>query len=45
MGRFLSYDNVQHNRLLVSLAHLFGLDTVQSYGKTDVGRGPLISFI
>jgi len=45
MGRFLSYDNVQHNRLLVSLAHLFGLDTVQSYGKTDVGSGPLTSFI
>jgi hypothetical protein len=44
MGRFLSYKDVQHNRLLVSLAQLLGPSSVQKYGPTDVGSGPLTGF-
>ena len=39
-GRYLQYDNVDHNRLLVSICQLMGVD-VDTFGKTDAGRGPL----
>jgi hypothetical protein len=41
MGRFLQYDVVQHNRLLVSLCHAMGMEEQQSFGDTDVGSGGL----
>jgi len=40
MGRYLQYDGVRHNRLLVSLCHAMGLDD-QSFGNTDGGSGGL----
>jgi hypothetical protein len=39
-GRYLQYENVDHNRLLVSICQLMGVN-VDTFGKTDVGRGPL----
>jgi len=39
-GRYLQYDGVDHNRLLVSLCQLMGVN-VDTFGKTDAGRGPL----
>ncbi len=40
-GRFLRYDNASHHRLLVSLAHAMGVDSIQSFGNTDPSTGPL----
>lgn len=40
-GRFLEYDDVEHNRLLVSIAHAMGLNEVTTVGDLDVGEGPL----
>ena len=41
-GRFLQFtDNTRHARLLVSVANLFGLNSVQKYGTTDTGSGPM----
>jgi len=45
MNRFLSYEGVQHNRLLVSLANIMGLEDVQSYGTTDLGKGGLSGLV
>ena len=39
-GRKLTYDNVQINRLLVSLCQLMGLSD-QTFGNLDNGSGPL----
>jgi hypothetical protein len=39
-GRFLQYDGVENNRLLVSILHALGID-VDSYGTSDSGSGPL----
>jgi hypothetical protein len=44
-GRYYDMDGVRHARLLVSLAHLFGLSAVETYGVTDTGRGPLSVFV
>ncbi len=41
MGRYLQYDNVPHNRLLVSLCHAMGLTDQQTFGNTDSGSGGL----
>ncbi|MEX1367525.1 MAG: DUF1552 domain-containing protein [Nannocystaceae bacterium] len=41
MGRYLQYDNVRHNRLLVSLCHAMGLDEQTTFGNTDGGSGGL----
>ncbi len=43
-GRYLSFGGLEHNRLLVSICHAFGLSDVQSFGSTDVGTGPLPGF-
>ncbi len=40
-GRVLRFDDVPHNRLLVSLCRLMGADDVQTYGDTDNGSGGL----
>jgi len=40
MGRYLQYDNVEHNRLLVSICNAMGLAD-QSFGSTDPGSGGL----
>lgn len=39
-GRFLQYDGVANNRLLVSVLNALGID-VSSYGELDDGSGPL----
>ncbi|MCH9688380.1 MAG: DUF1552 domain-containing protein [Deltaproteobacteria bacterium] len=41
MGRYLQYDRVPHNRLLVSLCHAMGLTEQQTFGDIDVGSGGL----
>jgi hypothetical protein len=41
MGRYLQYDAVRHNRLLVSLCHAMGMDEQQTFGDTDTGAGGL----
>jgi hypothetical protein len=48
-GRFLDYEangarGVIHNRLLVSLAHAFGMTDVTTFGNNDTGTGPLPRF-
>jgi hypothetical protein len=40
-GRFLYHDDVPHNRLLVSLGQIMGLDAMQSFGDADPGTGGL----
>ena len=41
-GRYLEYgEKLDHNRLLVSICHAFGLTQVDTFGNTDVGHGPL----
>jgi hypothetical protein len=45
MGRYLTYDGVPHNRLLVSLCQLLGLDGVTTFGTTDQGSGPLAGLV
>lgn len=40
-GRYLRYDNLEHNRLLVSLCRAMGLADVNSFGTTDTGSGGL----
>jgi hypothetical protein len=44
-GRFLEYDDVEHNRLLVSIAHAMGLPDVTTVGDLDVGEGPLAGVV
>lgn len=44
-GRYLTFDGVPHNRLLVSVCQLMGLDAVQTFGSTDQGVGPLSGFV
>ncbi|RYZ06752.1 MAG: DUF1552 domain-containing protein [Myxococcales bacterium] len=43
-GRYLQYDQVPHNRLLVSLAQLMGLPELTRFGGTDQGSGGLSGF-
>ncbi|MDX2020468.1 MAG: DUF1552 domain-containing protein [Deltaproteobacteria bacterium] len=40
MGRFMQFDNVIHNRLLVAALNAFGI-AADTFGKTDTGKGPL----
>lgn len=40
-GRFLDYEDVDHNRLLVSICRAMGLDDVDTFGNTDQGSGAL----
>lgn len=40
-GRYLRFDDVEHNRMLVSLAHHMGLDSMTTIGDGDEGEGPL----
>jgi hypothetical protein len=40
-GRVMQLANVDHSRLLVSMCNLMGLPNVQTFGKNDVGQGPL----
>jgi len=46
-GRYLQYpgNSTRHARLLVSIAQLFGLNSVQTYGTTDTGAGPLLGLV
>jgi hypothetical protein len=41
-GRFLDHaTRMAHNRLLVSMAHAMGVTSMESFGATDTGKGPL----
>jgi len=40
-GRWLRYDGISHNHLLVSLAQIMGLADVDQFGDPAWGRGPL----
>ena len=42
-GRWLTYDRVAHNRLLVSMAQIMDTD-IQSFGNNDPGSGGLSGF-
>ncbi len=42
-GRYLTYDRVPHNRLLVALAQAMDVD-IQSFGNNDPGSGGLPGF-
>jgi hypothetical protein len=45
-GRFLEYaDKLDHNRLLVSICSAMGLPNMETFGNTDVGKGPLPGFL
>ena len=41
MGQFYSFDGQEHNRLLVSMAHAMGLNSLNSFGTFDLGNGGL----
>ena len=43
-GRFLQFDDVLHNRLLVSVAQLMGAE-METFGTTDTGSGNLTGFV
>ena len=42
-GRYLTYDRVPHNRLLVSMAQIMGTN-IESFGNNDPGSGGLQGF-
>lgn len=44
MGRFMQFDNVPHNRLLVAALNAFGIGA-ETFGKTDTGKGPLTGLL
>jgi hypothetical protein len=45
-GRYLEFgEKLDHNRLLVSICHAFGLGQIDKFGNTDVGSGPLPGFL
>jgi hypothetical protein len=44
-GRYLQYQGVEHNRLLVSMAQLMGLPEVEKFGATDTKTGNLAGFM
>jgi hypothetical protein len=45
-GRYLEYgEKLDHNRLLVSICNAFGMTSIDSFGNTDVGKGPLPGFL
>ena len=45
MGRYLVYDEDPHNRLLVSIAHMMGVEQLESIGDLDPGSGPLAGLV
>lgn len=40
-GRVLEFDEIDHQRLLVSLCHAMGCNAVDSFGNLDEGSGPV----
>lgn len=44
-GRFLQFNGVEHNRLLVSLAQLMGVEAMDKFGSTDTKSGNLTGFV
>ena len=44
-GRYLQFEGVEHNRLLVSIAQLMGLPELDKFGATDAKSGTLAGFI
>lgn len=44
-GRYLQFDGVEHNRLLVSMAQLMGMPEMDKFGATDPKSGSLAGFI
>jgi Protein of unknown function (DUF1552) len=40
-GRYLSFDDVEHNRMLVSICQAMGLGDTQTFGDNDPGTGGL----
>ena len=44
-GRYLRFNNVEHNRLLVSICRMMGVTDVDKFGKTDKGTGPLAGLV
>jgi hypothetical protein len=43
-GRYLRFDGIEHNRLLVSMAQLMGMKEMQQFGGTDTKTGNLPGF-
>jgi hypothetical protein len=41
MGRYLDFDDLPPNRLLVSVCHYMGLEDQDTFGNLDEGSGPL----
>jgi len=44
MGRFMDFGDVNHQRLLVSLCQIMGVD-VSTFGNEDTGSGPLTGLL
>jgi hypothetical protein len=44
-GRYLQFDGVEHNRLLVSMAQLMGVAEMEKFGDTDEKTGNLTGFM
>jgi hypothetical protein len=44
-GRYLQFNGVEHNRLLVSLAQLMGVADLDKFGTTDTKTGNLSGFL
>ena len=44
-GRFLNYDKQEHAKLLVSVAQLMGLSTVNTVGNRQTSAGPLAGLL
>lgn len=44
-GRYLQYQGVEHNRLLVSIGQLMGVSDMQKFGSTDTKTGTLSGFL
>ncbi len=44
-GRYLQFNGVEHNRLLVSMAQLMGVPEIDKFGSTDTKTGNLTGFM
>jgi hypothetical protein len=44
-GRFLNYDNKEHAKLLVSIAQLMGVTTINKVGNRQTDMGPLAGLL
>lgn len=44
-GRYTRFEGIEHNRMLVSLAHYMGVTEMETIGDTDEGRGPLSALL